>query len=103
LNIIEIENKREELKNLLAASSSPREKVLLISEYFNLLLKSEDENLIESFVIEFIDSFIISLTLYSPIGIKPTITEKLIKTTNMLVRLDFLKEYREKITSVLDY
>ncbi len=92
MNIIEIENKREELKNLLAASSSPREKVLLISEYFNLLLKSENENLIESFVIEFIETFIIALTLYSPIGIKPSITEKLIKITDVLVKLDFLKD-----------
>jgi len=102
LNIIDTENKKDELREKLSASSSPREKVLLISEYFNILLVSVDENQIESFIIEFIESFIIALTLYSPVGINPSITEKLLKTTDVLTKLDFLKEFKEKITRALE-
>ena len=102
MNIVEIENQRQELLRALEVSSSQREKVLMICRYYNHLLKSNDENLIESYIIEFIETYLNLFTHYDPIGINPSISEELIETTKLLTEKDFLGDFKKKATRSLE-
>ena len=102
MDIIDIENKREELKKVLNVSSSQREKVLLIADYYASLLNSDNEKLIESYIIEFIEIFINCLNGYYTFGIKPNITEKLIEVSEKLIKLNFLKEFKPELADSVE-
>ena len=50
----------------------------MIADYYVSLFNANNETLIESYIIEFIEIFINCLNGYTTFGIKPNITEKLI-------------------------
>ncbi len=102
MDVINIENKRTDLKTVLSSSSSPREKVLAVAGYFNLLLESGDNSIIESYITEFIESFIFYLGSYSPAGVNPSVTENLLAVCNKLATLDCLNPFKQQINFAVD-
>ncbi len=102
MDVINIENKRSKLNDLLSSSSSPRERVLITAEYFDSLIASNDNNIIESYAIEFIEPFIASLYYYNPSGINPALTGKLIDICEKLSGFDCIIPFKERLNSALD-
>lgn len=100
MNILSIENARNELISFLENTSSRRLKAKRISEFFSLLIEQKSYSLIESYLLEFLPKYLDYLKTYSPIGINPEFTQSIIHINSKLIEVVELTEYKEKLSQI---
>ena len=100
MNIFELEEKRKRLNQKLSEEKSPRYCLLLICDYFDFILSTKDEIIIDSYVPEFLPGYVKFLNLYSPQGLPPGKTERIIETAKNLIAANIFDN--DKIKDAID-
>ncbi|MCX6151391.1 MAG: hypothetical protein NTX22_12745 [Ignavibacteriales bacterium] len=98
-NIVVIERAREALIQSLSHPGSCLKKLLLINNFFEVVLSSNDPLITQSYILEFIDLYKETLKKYSPLYLDPQITQNVLEQINKVSALDFLSDYRNDLTS----
>ena len=101
MEILELEQKYTELQNFLDEPSSNRAKLLLISEFFSLVLSSSNRNLTEAYLS---DHFLKYLLLIKTIKIRGLNLDDLTFILNQFKKvreLDYLIDYKSEIENAL--
>lgn len=96
MNIFDIERQRIEVLQDLVYCSTLRQKLFVISDYFDLLLAMKSPTLFEAYSIEFIETYISALRTYSPMYLDPAITEELLVQLNRLQQMECLSVYHKQ-------
>lgn len=88
--ILNIENKRSNLLEILENSNSKRANLLHINDFFTLLLSLRNKQLTVSYILEFADTYFRLISGFDPFCIDPTLTEIIIDQANEI--LTFIEE-----------
>jgi len=86
--IAKIETEREGLNSFLEEPFSNREKLIKLSNYFDLIISSGNGNIINAFLPEFIPQYINLLDQYDPYYIAPAHTDKIISIASKIITLN---------------
>jgi hypothetical protein len=78
MHILQLEQERTSLKEKLAGGFSNQAKLLLIYNFFERILASQNKNLTESYIPEFLADYIFYLKNCSAFGLPPSVTEQII-------------------------
>lgn len=84
MDIIDIENRRLTLLLRLDKASSSRRKLLLLDEFILDLLLSNNQNLINSYLLEFSEVYAISLSKWNAFYLPPGESEKIIEFADLI-------------------
>jgi len=96
LNILEIDNLKGKLNQNVLHSFSPRQKYFYFHDYFELLLQA-DEQIVCSYLLEQIESYIDSLHSLYPTGLNPSLIQNITKQTSELLKVSCLSDFHLKI------
>lgn len=78
MDILNLEKKASALRIDLLKNKLPRHKLFLIYSFFQILLNEKEKNIIESYLLEFLDTYSGYLSSLDIAGINPTLTEKVL-------------------------
>jgi len=76
------------IKDFLEESFSNREKLINLSNYFDLIFSSDNENIINAFLPEFIENYTRLLNQYEPYYINPAVTNKILEVATKIISLN---------------
>lgn len=102
MNPFEIEKLRLESIPIIG-SFQGTPKVLAIYSFYNALFETKDDNLINSFAIEFIDEYLQELKNYSPFYSHPNRTYEIIDQLNKFISVLSLVPYYNAINERIDF
>lgn len=109
MNVFDIEKLRGELQQDLVYCTTYRQKLFIIKNYYDQLLKANNPALLEAYSIEFIEIYISVISKYSPLFLHPNITEDILRQIKLLSAnvafsqyLNLLENYSAVIRSKLD-
>ncbi len=97
MNVIEIEKLKSDLNFNLKESTSKKQKLILINDFLDVLLKSSDPLIIESYSIDLLEEYSKLLFQYDPECSNPELTESILNTAKQLNDFDFIKDKRNDI------
>ena len=114
MNILQLEQERTTLKEKLTFQYSAQARLLFLFSFFDKVLATEDKNIIDAFLPEFISEYVFCLKNYSVLGMKPRIHESIIQQAEQIKNsghtsgfeefsgiLNRLKEELERLHNVL--
>lgn len=101
-NLLELESLRGELISQAFDHPSDHLHISLFYNYFNKVLSTKNQNLIESFLLEFIEDYIYTIRRYEPCGVEPVFTEKLIKQLKLLKEISLTDNNLTVLNSEVD-
>ncbi|GAB4287786.1 MAG: hypothetical protein Kow0098_04810 [Ignavibacteriaceae bacterium] len=87
MDVFSFETVANKLKQNLQLTTSPRERALLISEFFTSLFSGHKLLMAEVYFFEFTDTLLSSLKYYTPFYIHPDETKRLLETIQILANL----------------
>ncbi len=93
--ILNIESERARLINALEDSGSKRAKLFSINNFFSILLRTNDNQLTESYFAEFTDLYYGLIADFEPLYIDPHITENIINQSQQILE-QFSSEQNER-------
>jgi hypothetical protein len=102
MNILSIEENRNNLLNFLENSDSRRLKLKKISEFLKILIEQNQPNLINSYAIEFLPQYIELLKTYSPFGLNTAFTKEIISLNGKLIEQPKLSGFRDSLIAQND-
>ncbi len=83
MNFLEIEKLRSEISSFLPRING-LSRILVLFSFYEKLLLTKDENLINAFAVEFIDEYLSELNIYSPFYSEPARTEQILNQLSEL-------------------
>lgn len=95
MNILQIEQERANLKEKLTAQYSAQARLLFLFSFFDKVLVTEDKNLINAFLPEFISEYVFCLKNFSVLGLKPRIHELVIEQAEKIEKNGFVVGYND--------
>ncbi|MDP2366117.1 MAG: hypothetical protein Q8M94_20390, partial [Ignavibacteria bacterium] len=101
MELFELEHKYSELKNFLSEHFSKRTKLLKISDFFTVLLTLKNQNLIESYLSEFIHPYFALIKVLEVRGSNPNRLRQLINQLKLLSNLNFIQIYKDELDEAL--
>jgi len=101
-NLLELESLRGELISQAFDHPSDHLRISLFYNYFNKVLSTSNQNLIESYLLEFIEDYIYTIRKYEPWGVEPAFTEKLIKQLKRLKEISLTDSNLTVLNSEVD-
>ncbi|MCL5031125.1 MAG: hypothetical protein M1480_19135 [Bacteroidetes bacterium] len=78
MNAFEAEVFKQQVQDLLSNSGSPRQKLILLKNYYSILISDSPRIIAEAYVNEFLDEFLISINLYEVYYFRPQLTEGIV-------------------------
>lgn len=99
--ILELEHKYTELQNDLNKLSSDRKKILLIYEFFQIVLASNNLKLIEVYTVELFPRYLALIKLIKIRGLNPNILSSLTEQFKKLIEFEFLQAYSKDFEEAL--
>ena len=99
--ILDLELKYSELQNDLNKLSSDRKKLLLIFEFFQVVLSSNDLKLKEVYIVEIFPRYLALIKLIKIRGLNPKTLSALIDQFNKLIEYEFLNIYSKDFEDAL--
>ena len=99
MNVFGIENQRVELLYKLESVSSLRRRLLIYYRFFNRLLGTNNDNIINSFLVEFIDSYLTCLSAFEPFFISPQITHAILNQAETIAKMENYNCYKHQLYS----
>ncbi|NOX17520.1 MAG: hypothetical protein GXO87_04465, partial [Chlorobi bacterium] len=97
MNVFKLEEIRKILNQKLTEEKSPRFCLLLITDYFEEVLSYEDQTILSAYLPEFIPNYIKYLRAYSPQGLHPKKTERIISIAKKILSAGLSEEEKKKI------
>jgi len=85
-NILDIEQKRTELRKAIHSAISPRQKLFLITSFFDFLFTHFEVFSYQSYLLEFLPLYLKYFSQYEIFGIHPKQTEKLLETAEVVLK-----------------
>lgn len=79
MDLLQLEQGSNSLKEKLAGGFSNQSKLIFISDFFEKVFSTKNQNIIESYLSEFLQIYVSGLKNFDAFGISPVITEKLIQ------------------------
>lgn len=92
MHILQLEQERILLKEKLFDSYSSQAKLLFIYDFFEKVLSTQNKNLIDSYLLEFLPDYIRYLKLWTVFGVKPLANGLLIAQAEQIDSSDLLNE-----------
>ena len=92
MNILQLEQERTALQEKLKPSFSAKARIILLYDFFEKVISTRDNNLIESYLPEFIPDYIFCMKVFSVFGLKPRIHESLIEQAEKIEQSGCLRE-----------
>lgn len=89
-NSLELESLREELINQVFDHPSEHLRIQLFHNFFDKVLSTDNINIIESFLSEFIEDYLFSIKKYDSFGVDPFFTERIISQLKKLNNLSLV-------------
>jgi hypothetical protein len=102
LDILELEAHRSELIEKVYSTSSTNLKVFLFFNYFGTVLSSNNQNLFEAFLKEFIEDYISTIQKFEVFGTNPEFTDKLLQQLKSLTSLTFIKNILPELSAEIE-
>jgi hypothetical protein len=102
MNAFDLEQIRKETIDKLNLSKSPRQILYVLNIYFDKILSSNNSLFISSFLIEFIDDYINSFRMFSPIYTPPEFTNNILLQAKVIAGHPALKEYQEILKTQIE-
>ncbi len=114
LSISEIESERTAIISYFEEVYSKRERLIKLSDYFNKIVRSQNSNILNSFLPEFIEQYISLLSNYDPFYLAPSNSVKILDAARKLIEIkaDFInftlideqiKRIDQKFEKLLNY
>lgn len=97
----DIENYRTEINSVIKEFAA-EVRIFIYYEFYDTLLTTEDELLIEGYISEFIEDYISSIQTAHNLILKPEQLNNLLKQQNQLLRIEMLFPVKDKIKSVAE-
>ena len=101
MNIIDIENKRHELLSNLKNGDSNRLRLLLLNEFFLQLFEFKDQNVIDSYLLEFSEKYIYSLSNWNVFFLPPDETARVIKLAEQIKAQPAFSPFKENLSLII--
>ena len=101
MDFVEIENLRKKT-DLLLPRLCGMSRVILLNHYYNELLSTNHDLLIQAFCLEFINEYLSSFEFFNPHFASPEKSDDYIQTLENLSKIDFLSDYSSKFASTID-
>lgn len=102
MDIIDLEKQRISLLQNLELWTSNRIKLFFLFDYFQIILSSNNKNIIEAFLIEFIDRYSYLLANTEPFFVKPKNFLSIIKQANDLSKIDSFENVNKKLKDSIE-
>ncbi|GMR25545.1 MAG: hypothetical protein BMS9Abin39_0851 [Ignavibacteria bacterium] len=100
MDILSIESERSILAEKLSSTTSPRIRLLYLFHYYDKILNTSDNRLIDSYLPEHIENYIHLFQQFNPIGIHPGIIKDIFLQVDKLSIQYCLKEYSSTLKSL---
>ncbi len=101
MEILELEQKYTELQNFLDEPSSNRAKLLLISEFFSLVLSSSNRNLTEAYLSDHFPKYLLLIKTIKIRGLNLDDLTFILNQFKKVRELDYLIDYKSEIENAL--
>ncbi len=101
MNIIDIENKRRELLSNLKNGDSNRLRLLLLNDFFLQLFEFKDQNVIDSYLLEFSEKYIYSLSNWNVFFLPPAETARVIKLAEQIKAQPAFSPFKENLSLII--
>ncbi len=101
-SILELESLRGELIDQGFEHPSDHLRIYLFFNYFDKVLAANDNNITESFLVEFTEDFFYLIKRYEVCGIEPSFTEKLLVQLKYLLTVNLTGLNRETLNSEIE-
>jgi len=85
-NILDIEQKRTVLRKAIHSAMSPRQKLFLISSFFDFIFTNYEVISYQSYLLEFLPLYLKYFAQYEVFGVQPKLTEKLLATAEVVLK-----------------
>jgi len=99
VEILELEQKYSELKSTLSELNFKRNKLLLLVDYFSLVLPNSSSSILEAYTIEFIPDFLSYIKSLEIRGLNPEVLFKLQLQLKTLRELNFANVSKDDLSS----
>jgi len=97
LDIIKIEKRRQDLLKQLDLTNSPRRKLLLLNVFISELLSVDDQNIINSYLLEFSEVYVKLLSKWEPFYLPPEVSENILKIAGLVIDHPSFLPLRDKL------
>ena len=102
MDAFEAEELKEEIQDLLSNSASPRQKLIVLKNYYSILLSDSPRIIAEAYINEFLDEFLISINRYEVFYFKPQLTSDVLDILKIIRQFQSNKETLETIDRLAD-
>ena len=100
LDVLSIEQRKTDLTKHLSLTASPRIRLLHIYSFYELLLNEDDEQLKQSHIPEFIESYINLLKQFEPFGATIRLTLNILIQINLLLKEKCMSNFTADLKEV---
>ncbi len=97
MNILQLEEKRQQFISNLNIEKCIAAKLVLFNSFFNEILSTNDKSIIESFLSEFEEQYILDLSNFNPIGLEPNFINSIIEISKRILNSRVYLRNREKL------
>jgi len=97
LDILLIEQEKVKLTKFFTLTASPRKRLLYLFRYYNKILDSQNQQIKNSYLPEFIEKYLKCLHHFEPMGIDPVFTEDILSQINLLLKEISLNQFIYKL------
>ncbi len=102
MDAFEAEELKQQIENLLSEYASPRQKLLIIKDYYRRLLSSTSHIIAEAYINDFWDEFLNSLHKYEVFFFKPQLTTDIIHLLETLKQFYSVKEGIKELDDLIE-
>jgi len=99
MNILDIEKSRIELNQILPVTFSYKKKLLKISAYLSLILKSGNNSIFEAYFTEYLELYLSCLKHYSPWYFPPSVTDTIMLQVQTIIDSNYIPKLKEQLRS----
>ncbi len=101
MDAFEVERLRQQVLREFSKSVSPKQKTLILKNFYQTLLKQTDKSLNEAFLTEFLEDFLESLQKFEVFYCPPETTKEIIWILKELLKQDILESYFTEIALLI--
>ncbi len=101
MNVFEAEKLKQKIQTSLSVAASPRKKLIVLKNYYTLLLKDSPKLIIKAYINEFLDVFLNSINRYEVFYFQPHFTNEIIDLLKKIRYFQFDKDIIESIDGLI--